>query len=328
MEAFEERFGKNFFRESYGESYKTIAMLKSHAVVDAPVAGGKEQFPVLVFSHGGGISVLFYTAIIEHLVSHGYVVAAVEHTFDGGTVVFPDGHIITQAGWDDDAKRTKAERATFHVARHKVGAQDNSFVLDKMDKMNTSGLANAPAGLKGRLDMKRVGAIGHSLGGMISVVSVREDRRFLVALNLDGGLDAGQTYGQLSQPVFAMFNDRRVPQKPGESKEAFEKRTAWRTPFVDGLKSPYGEAPKGSHFLLVDGPHFSHFSYFDFPEAQALKPGWKATPEELIKNQRIILDCSRAVLDTVLYPGRSRPLEEMSNQFPEVLIEPIGRGKK
>src|SRR5262245_19101911 len=32
VEAYEERFGKNFFRESYGDSYKVISTLMSHAV--------------------------------------------------------------------------------------------------------------------------------------------------------------------------------------------------------------------------------------------------------------------------------------------------------
>ena len=58
MEAYEERFGKNFTRESYGDSYKTISTIKSHAITNAPVVAGKGQFPVLIFSHGGGNFVL------------------------------------------------------------------------------------------------------------------------------------------------------------------------------------------------------------------------------------------------------------------------------
>lgn len=328
MEAYEERFGKNFTRESYGDSYKTISTIKSHAITNAPVVAGKGQFPVLIFSHGGGIPVLYYTAMIEDLVSHGYVVAAVEHTFDGGTVVFPDGRIVSQSGWDEDAKRTKEEQAAFHAARYRVGARDNSFVLDQLEKIKTSVLSGVPASLQGRLDTKMVGAVGHSLGGMISVVSVREDKRFRIGLNLDGGLDAGQTYGALHQPVFAMYGDARKPQQPGESRETFEKRTVSRNRFVDRVKAPYQEAPKGSYFLLVDSPGFSHFSYFDFPNAQAAVPSWRATPEQGERNQRIILDCTRAVLDTVLYPARSQPLDGLTKQFPEVILESIGKGKE
>lgn len=327
VEAYEERFGKNFFRESYGESYKTIATLKSHAIENAPVVAGKRPFPVLIFSHGTGTPVLYYTAIIENLVSHGYVVAAVEHTFGGGTVVFPDGRIMSQSGWDEDAKRTKEERAAFHAARYRIGAQDNSFVLSQLEKINRSGLPGVPGSLRGRLDTKKVGALGHSFGGMISVVSVREVKRFRIGLNLDGGLDEGQTYGALPQPVFAMYGDARKPPQPGESQEAFEKRTTSRNRFVNRLKAPYQEAPKGSYFILVDSPRFSHFSYYDFPDAQAAEPTWRATPEQWERNQRIILVSTRAILDTVFYPARSQPLDGLTTQLPEVILESIGKGK-
>src|SRR5437868_8364411 len=252
VEAYEERFGKNFFRESYGDSYQTISALRSHAVENAPLAAGGEQFPVLIFSHGGGIPVLYYTAVIENLVSHGYMVAAVEHTFDGATVVFPDGRIISQKGWDEDPKRTKEERAAFHAARHRVGSRDNSFVLDQLGRINSSGLAGVPASFRGRLDTKRAGALGHSLGGMTSVVSGHDDKRFRICLNLDGGLDPGMTFGTLTQPVAAAYGDRRKPQQPGESREAFEKRTASRQQFIKNLKAAYQGAPLGSYFLLVD----------------------------------------------------------------------------
>jgi dienelactone hydrolase len=328
VEAYEERFGKNFFRESYGDSYKTISTLKSHAIVNVPVVGGKGPFPVVIFSHGGGIPVLYYTAIIENLVSHGYVVAAVEHTFDGGTVVFPDGRIVSQSGWDEDAKRSKEERAAFHAARHRVGAQDNSFVLHQLEKINTSGLRGAPASLQGRLDTKRVGAVGHSLGGMVSVVSVREDKRFRIGLNLDGGLDPGQTYGSLHQPIMAMYGDARKPQQRGESREAFDKRTASRNRFLDRLKTPYQEAAKGSYFLLVDSPGFSHYSYYDFPNAQAAEPPWRASPEHWKRNKRIILDCILAVLGSALYPARAEPVDELTKRFPEVSVESIGGPKE
>jgi dienelactone hydrolase len=328
VEAYEERFGKDFFRNSYGSSYKTIATLRSHAVEDALPARGTKRFPVLVFSHGGGIPVLCYTAIIEDLVSHGYVVAAVEHTFDGATVVFPDGRIVTQSGWDEDAKRTPKERAAFHAARHRVGARDNRFVLDQLERANASGLPGVPAGLRGRLDTERVGALGHSLGGMISVTCGHEDKRFRVCLNLDGGLDKGSTYGTLNQPVLAMYGDNRKPQRPEESAEAFAKRRASRDRFIKGLKAQYVDAPIGSSFLLVDSPGFSHFSYYDFPNAQAEDPIWRATPDQWTRNQRIILDCTLAVLNAHLKSEPVGEIRELLKRIPEVRVEPIGSSSK
>jgi hypothetical protein len=324
VEAYEERFGRDFFRESYGNSYKTIVTLRSHAVVDSLPAAGTGQFPILVFSHGGGIPVLYYTAIIENLVSHGYVVAAVEHTFDGATIVFPDGRIVTQSGWDEDSQRSPKERAAFHAARHRVGAQDNRFVLDQLERANASGLPGVPAGLRGRLNIDRVGALGHSLGGMISVMCGHKDKRFRICLNLDGGLDAGLTYGALSQPVVAMYGDNRKQRQPGESAEKFAKRGASRDRFIKDLKAAYMDAQKGSYFLLVDSPAFSHFSYYDLPNAQAEDPVWRATLEQWTRNQRIILDCTLAVLDAHLKHKQPTMVGELLKQIPEVKIEPIG----
>jgi pimeloyl-ACP methyl ester carboxylesterase len=324
VETFEERFGKNFFRESYGGSYKTISTLKSHAIENARPAAGKQRFPVAIFSHGGGIPVLFYTAIIENLVSHGYVVAAVEHSFDGATVVFPDGRIITQSGWDQDSRRTKAEQAAFHEERHRAGALDNRFVLDQLERLNSGTLAGPSHQLLGRLDTDRVAALGHSLGGMISIVSGHVDRRFRTCLNLDGGLDRGATYGSLSQPVVAMFGDNRKPQQPGERADAFRRRRSSRDQYVANLKAAFARAPRGSYFVLVDSPRFSHFSYYDFPNAQAEDAAWRATPEQWRRNQQIILAWTLAVLNAHLRPGPSKAVDELLKRFPEVRVETIG----
>jgi hypothetical protein len=323
VEAFEERFGKNFFRESYGRSYKTISSIKSHAIENAAPAAGGQKFPILIFSHGGGIPVRCYTAIIENLVSHGYVVAAVEHSFDGATVVFPDGRIITQSGWDQDSKRTKEEKAAFHAERHRAGSLDNQFVLNQLERLDSGRLKGGPRQLRGRLDTSKVGALGHSLGGMISVVSGHDDKRFRFCLNLDGGLDPGSAYGALSQPVAAMFGENRRPRRAEETEEAFQKRRSSLDRYVKTLKAQYGGATKGSYLLLVDSPGFSHFSYYDFPNVQAEEPDWRATPEQWAHNQRIILGCALAVFDAHVRSERPEVFNDLQKQFPEVKAEPI-----
>ena len=48
----------------------------------------------MLLSHGLGGTGFEYTSLIEELVSHGYVVAAVEHTVYCLAVAFPDGKIV------------------------------------------------------------------------------------------------------------------------------------------------------------------------------------------------------------------------------------------
>lgn len=201
IEAYEEQFGPKFLKEEYGDSYPMLSLMRTHTMEDATISVAQRKYPVLIFSHGGGVPVLFYTAIIEDLVSHGYVVAAVEHTYDGDTVVFPNGQVITQSGWDQDAKRTPEEQAAFHGARHTVGAEDDSFVLSQLEKLGAGTLAGGPKQFVSRLDTARAGALGHSLGGKIAATACHDDKRFKLCLNLDGRLDPGKTYGRFTQPA-------------------------------------------------------------------------------------------------------------------------------
>jgi hypothetical protein len=49
---------------------------KTDVVDDAPIAHGRLKFPLLIFSHGWGNPTFLYTAELEDIVSHGYVIAA------------------------------------------------------------------------------------------------------------------------------------------------------------------------------------------------------------------------------------------------------------
>jgi hypothetical protein len=251
-------------------------------------------------------------------------VAAVEHCYDGASVVFPDGHIITQSGWDQDEKRSKQERASFHQARIHAGALDNRFVLDQLLRLDSGDLKAADGLFRDRLDMTRAGALGHSFGGKVSIASVPEDRRIRFAMNLDGGLDPGSTYGSLNRPVAAMFGDNRKPRGPKESDAAYAKRQASRERMLAALRAQHAGAIDGSYFLLVDSPAFHHFSYYDFPDNQAEDPRWRATPEQWQHNQRLILDSVLAVFNTQLDWDERGPVAELPKRFPQIAMEPIG----
>jgi predicted dienelactone hydrolase len=69
--------------------------IKSHAQENAPVANSPKTFPVVLFSPGANGSSFQYSSAIEDLVSHGYIVAAIEHTSEVFGVIFLDGKIHT-----------------------------------------------------------------------------------------------------------------------------------------------------------------------------------------------------------------------------------------
>ena len=53
-----------------------------HAFEDVRLAEGHERFPLIIFSHGGGNNAIDYAYTLEALASHGYVVVAPDHVRD------------------------------------------------------------------------------------------------------------------------------------------------------------------------------------------------------------------------------------------------------
>jgi predicted dienelactone hydrolase len=74
-------------------------VIRSHARENAQIAKNPKAFPVVVFSPGAFGTCFQYSSAIEDLVSHGYVVAAIEHTSEVFGVLFQDGqvHIYAEA---------------------------------------------------------------------------------------------------------------------------------------------------------------------------------------------------------------------------------------
>jgi hypothetical protein len=83
-------------QEEFGPHWPFIVSgaISSLATENAPVVKSPDRFPVVILAHGLGGTSFEYTVLIEDLVSHGYVVAAIENTYMAAAVVFPDGHVV------------------------------------------------------------------------------------------------------------------------------------------------------------------------------------------------------------------------------------------
>jgi dienelactone hydrolase len=116
------------------------------AAEDGAVAKG--PFPLLLFSHGflgGSDQSIFHT---EACARAGYIVASMNHA-DAGTAKGPkpDPKFLDAGNWTD--------------AKYRDRKEDLVALLDQMLAWN--GTKGSP--WEGRIDVKRVGAMGHSLGG-------------------------------------------------------------------------------------------------------------------------------------------------------------------
>ena len=140
--------------EEFGALWPLIAsgQFKSHAIEDPPAAKAPQQFPVVLLSHGLGGTSFEYASLIEELVSHGYVVVAIEHTHTASAVTFPDGRVVLQHQDTMPAGLSPEQRMQHMVASAGVeinrGAGDVVFVLNKLVELNRARDTELPFGGK------------------------------------------------------------------------------------------------------------------------------------------------------------------------------------
>jgi predicted dienelactone hydrolase len=181
------------------------AGLLSHAEVDAAAAGDQPSYPVLLLSPSG-FPPLLLAAIGEELASHGYVVVGVNHTYETAVTVFADGRTIPMnpdavAGALGPQTGPYEERFRQRAAVCDYKAADLAAVADQLGRFP----ADAVGPLAGRMDLSRLGALGHSFGGNAALEWCRNDRRCLAAANLDGALWTEVGRPGLNRPVLQLL---------------------------------------------------------------------------------------------------------------------------
>ena len=151
-----------------------LSTVRTNAYVDAKPAGRAHSLPLIVLSPGYTQPRSLLSSLAEDLASHGYVVAAIDHTYETYAVTFPDGRIATCVTCDldgDDAFFTKL---------HQGRAADVSFVLDQLTGPTPKWPGSA------LIDATRIGMSGHSAGGASAIVAMLKDARIDAGVDMDG----------------------------------------------------------------------------------------------------------------------------------------------
>jgi predicted dienelactone hydrolase len=199
-----------------------LVVARTNAVPDAPVASGKERFPVVLFTPGMGVGRSTNTAWAEELASHGYVVAALDHPYDSAVVVFADGRTVRRA---KHSVRSDAEGYRLGEKLAAVKAGDLSSALTHLGRLDSGEVKSI---LAGRLDTGRAAVVGMSAGVGGAFQAARTDERFSAVIALDGFPYDGDP-GSYDQPVLALTQQIGLednPRYPPALKRMLELSTA------------------------------------------------------------------------------------------------------
>ena len=125
------------------------------------------SYPLILFSHSSGGQRQQSTFLCTHLSSHGYVVAALDHS----EVIVPE--LMRREGETVEQKTVRVEA---WIANR---VPDIRFLLDQL-------LEGVAWDAEVNLDPARIGIVGHSFGGWTALATPEADGRIraVVALSL------------------------------------------------------------------------------------------------------------------------------------------------
>lgn len=168
------------FAEFYGMPnfmFDHFNLVKTNSKENLQLSDAQQNYPVILFSHGAGTTMELQTSQSEDLTSHGYIVVNIDHTYVSAATVFPDRLVSHKEATTDFNVVEPAEVIT------QIMADDSSFVIDRLEEMNEGKIDSI---FEGRLDVERIGAMGHSVGGAVAYNLIMNDPRVKAAINLDG----------------------------------------------------------------------------------------------------------------------------------------------
>jgi hypothetical protein len=325
-------------KEFWGDNWPVVASGDVRtSTIDRPrIARTKERFPLIVFSPGLGVSSTTYTTLIQEVVSHGYIVAAIDPTYEVPVVAFPDGRVVPyleEATLRHQSTPPGENREQFLKRMHAFDAPhldkwaaDMRFAIDQVALLNEAEKTTSP--FSGRVDLIEIAAWGHSFGGRAAARACQLEPRITACLNADGLGTEG--------PIF-VYEGASLPSQPFLWMEVFHE------PPTDAQLAPYGttrkewdknhqvqlvtnerqlkDCPGGSYHVRINMPGIEHMSFSDQLFIESEK---KEDLDNAARSLQVIEDYTVAFFDRYLKQSKGALLEVTTERPASITLEKFG----
>ncbi|MEV0585513.1 alpha/beta hydrolase [Nonomuraea sp. NPDC050310] len=198
-----------------------LATVETHAKADAPPLPGRGALALVVLSPGWELPRSSQSGLAEDLASRGYVVAAIDHTYESVAVEFPDGRVTGCVACARLAALPEDQHERFFEKVTAGRAADVSFVLDRLT-------GSRPAWRGGRsIDPRRIAMAGHSIGGASALPAMLADARVKAGINMDGRQSPALTV-PFDRPFMLLGGEQSVPGGDIGWGPTWDRLTGWK----------------------------------------------------------------------------------------------------
>jgi len=280
-----------------------IGSIKCNSWEDASPVSNK-KFPILIFSHGHGGLRTQNTNQVEELVSHGYIVIAVDHTYDAGFVEFPDGNIAYSLTSKPEGERLNETPETFYT-RFGYRVDDIDFVINKIDSFDDYDL-----NISAIMDKNNIGIFGHSFGCLTSVYATYFNDRIKSCFGLDGWFEPlhdSLVFKNINKPIMHLGQNNK-------GDEQF-----WND--INFVKMNNFIKSNSDLSVMVDIPGSHHYDYTDFTYFSYLAK--KLNFSGIVSTKKMAKIMNVTLLDFFNYTlkdDKKINLDNYKKEFPEIDI--------
>lgn len=314
------KWGEVLERDRGRYLWQRFDSVEAHSIDDAPLSPAPAPYPVLIFSTGYGRVPADYSVLAEDLASHGYVVAGIANTYSAPVVVFPDGRVARRA---PEGALPETSPAVDKAAADRLvmlWAADAIFVINQMERLNA-----APEGrFSGRLDLTRLGVLGHSLGGATAAEVCSRDTRCQAGVDIDGWLFGDVVKVGLSPPFMFILSEPASPRLASVLEQSRPESAQAEAEAGREIDAVYRSSAAGYKITLGGA---GHFNFTD--SALLFSPIMKITgelgPIDGRRGLEVTGDYLRAFFGQYLNHENSALLAGPSPRYPEAGFESHAR---
>lgn len=186
---------------------RDVSKVHGYVVNNAVLSPGQPSYPLVIMRTGASQPVVNYSTLAEDLASHGYVVVGFDAPYRTQRVEFPDGRVMTRTPENnpelcESQEQSRQDSCVKRLLSAWTG--DIGFTLDRLALLN----ADPASPFSARLDMSRVGVVGHSFGGATAAQFCHDDSRCKAAIDLDGQPFGSVVQEGMQQPFMFVLSDQ------------------------------------------------------------------------------------------------------------------------
>lgn len=308
--------------------FDKIAHIKSNSFYDAAISDKQEKYPIILFSHAYSAGMNANSILMEELASYGYITVSIGHAYETSHFIKEDGSIKVFSYYNKELMKRAIERKnSFSIQRKindtndekelkliikelmdkrskimeslKIWVEDITFIINKLEELN-----NSEGIFYKKLDLDKIGVIGHSFGGVAAGQACIVEKRCKAGVNLDGLQLGDMLKRPLEKPFMFMHhdNERAINKKPN--------------------KIFFNQSKSTAYMLLIKGASHFNFSDLSLPfYSKILEPpkGFLGSIDGY-RCLKIQNDYVRAFFDKHLCNKKLDLLNGYSKDYPEVDI--------